>query len=398
MTIHSDRGPEFRSHIVRHTLEMLEIHQTYTTPYRPQSDGFVERFNRTLKEMLSVATNDNPLAWVDRLPFCMMAYNATTQASTGCMPNILCFGEELSMPVDIMFGSRRDKRPFIRPDGSINYHAYVEYKRNNMLRGFESSRKVQRKAAIRQQRGYNTHLKPRMFSPGDWVLKWYKPAADRPLGRGWIGPYVVVRVRGDVVFEIQSHPNSTPHTVHVDHLKHCYAFEGKDNWIINPDFVPAGPPKTNQKDTDMGLDDILSQEGEDALDREALLQDLRQRLPHPVTPVARNNGSTPLKGRVDRSPPADTSIPLAGTPPCSASPGPGKGDGQSVSDGLTSPMATPTASGDPSPVPSVPHAEPKVTRRGRAIVPPKKYADFDMATCRAKLKGRHPKMQVKFSF
>ena len=61
VTIHSDRGPEFRGHIMKHMLEMLEIHQTFTTPYRPQSDGFVERFNRILREMLATATNDDPI-------------------------------------------------------------------------------------------------------------------------------------------------------------------------------------------------------------------------------------------------------------------------------------------------------------------------------------------------
>ena len=271
VTIHSDRGPEFRGHVMKHMLEMLEIHQTFTTPYRPQSDGFVERFNRTLREMLATATNDDPLSWVDRLPFCMMAYNATTQASTGCTPNMLCFIEEATMPVDIMFGTGREERPWIRADGSTHYHGYVEYKRNSMVKSFAAARVTQRKAAIRQQKGYNIHLKPRKFSPGDWVLKWYKPAADRPMGRGWIGPYVVTKVRGDVVYEIQAHPAVSPQTVHVDHLKRCYAFEGKDNWVINPQYIPVGPPRPNQKDTDHGLDEILSQEGEDALDREALL-------------------------------------------------------------------------------------------------------------------------------
>ena len=116
VTIHSDRGPEFRSHVVKHIFEMLEIHQTFTTPYRPQSDGFVERFNRTIKQMLASKIGyDSPL-WKQYLPYCLMAYNATTQALTGCTPNMLCFGEELTLPVDIMFGTGRESRPWIRPD------------------------------------------------------------------------------------------------------------------------------------------------------------------------------------------------------------------------------------------------------------------------------------------
>ena len=58
------------------------------------------------------------------------------------------------------------------------------------------------------------------------------------------------------------------HTVHVDHLKHCYAFEGKDNWVINPQYVPKDHPRLHPKDKDTELDEILSQEGEDNIDRE----------------------------------------------------------------------------------------------------------------------------------
>ena len=82
-----------------------------------------------------------------------MAYNATTQASTGCTPNMLCFNEEATMPVDIMFGTGHESRPWIRPDGSTHYHSYVEYKRNNMVKSFAAARVVQRKAAIMATEG-----------------------------------------------------------------------------------------------------------------------------------------------------------------------------------------------------------------------------------------------------
>ena len=63
-----------------------------------------------------------------------------------------------------------------------------------------------KKSATWQERGYNVHLKARMYQPGEWVLKWYKPLADQKLARGWIGPYIITRAISDVVYEIQSHP------------------------------------------------------------------------------------------------------------------------------------------------------------------------------------------------
>ena len=109
-----------------HLCEMLGIKATRTLPYRPQSDGMVERFNGTLKQMLKTAVGANEDEWDEYLPMLTLAYNSTEQASTGCTPNLIAIGWELTMPVDIMFGSPLDSRPWIRPDGSINYHDYIE--------------------------------------------------------------------------------------------------------------------------------------------------------------------------------------------------------------------------------------------------------------------------------
>ena len=52
--IHSDQGREFESQLFQALCENLEIDKTRTTPYRPNSDGLAERFNKTLQQMLKV--------------------------------------------------------------------------------------------------------------------------------------------------------------------------------------------------------------------------------------------------------------------------------------------------------------------------------------------------------
>ena len=53
-TIHSDQGKNFDSQLFKETCQLLGIHKTRTTPYHPQSDGLVERFNQTLKTLLRI--------------------------------------------------------------------------------------------------------------------------------------------------------------------------------------------------------------------------------------------------------------------------------------------------------------------------------------------------------
>ena len=51
--IHSNQGRQLESILFTELCQLLGIHKTHTTQYNPQSDGMVERFNRTLTAMLS---------------------------------------------------------------------------------------------------------------------------------------------------------------------------------------------------------------------------------------------------------------------------------------------------------------------------------------------------------
>ena len=46
--IHSDQGREFENKVMQELCLLCGSHKTRTTPYHPESDGLVERFNRTL--------------------------------------------------------------------------------------------------------------------------------------------------------------------------------------------------------------------------------------------------------------------------------------------------------------------------------------------------------------
>ena len=110
--LHSDQGSNFESNIFQEMCKILGIDKTRTTAMRPQSDGMVERANRTIIGMLSSFVNDNQKDWDTFIPFLLMAYRSSKHASTGISPNRMMFAKEVSLPIDLMFGTADDSREF----------------------------------------------------------------------------------------------------------------------------------------------------------------------------------------------------------------------------------------------------------------------------------------------
>ena len=100
---HTDQGRQFESQLLHEICKLLNIHKTRTTPYHPQSDGLVERLNRTLLSMLSTCTHDHPFNWEQQLRKVCMAYNSSVQSSTGNTPFYLMFGCQAQLSVDIIY-------------------------------------------------------------------------------------------------------------------------------------------------------------------------------------------------------------------------------------------------------------------------------------------------------
>ena len=58
--LHSDQGRQFESTVNAEVCKLMGIAKSRTTPYHPQYDGLVERFNRTLLAMLATTAQERP--------------------------------------------------------------------------------------------------------------------------------------------------------------------------------------------------------------------------------------------------------------------------------------------------------------------------------------------------
>ena len=98
----TDQGSNFTSQLLIELYRMLHIHPIKTTPYHPQTDGLVERFNQTLKSMLRKAATKEGRDWDKMIPFLLFAYREVPQSSTGFSPFELLDGKPVRGPLDVL--------------------------------------------------------------------------------------------------------------------------------------------------------------------------------------------------------------------------------------------------------------------------------------------------------
>lgn len=113
----SDRGPAFESLLFIDICRILGIEKIRTTSYEPRTNGLIERFHRTMNQMLGKMVADNHRNWHEVLPIVAAAYRASVHESTDFSPSFLIFGRENIMPVNIVYGSP----PFAEPKTQTAY-------------------------------------------------------------------------------------------------------------------------------------------------------------------------------------------------------------------------------------------------------------------------------------
>ena len=88
----TDQGSNFTSQLLKEVYRLLSIKLIRTSPYHPQTDGLVERFNQTLKAMLRRTGTDEGKDWNKHIPYVLFAYHEVPQSSTGFSPFELVYG------------------------------------------------------------------------------------------------------------------------------------------------------------------------------------------------------------------------------------------------------------------------------------------------------------------
>ena len=103
ITFQSGSGKAFVCDLTKELLKRSQVAQAHSTTYHPQTNGLVERQNRTLVSVLRVFCPRYMDDWDRHLPQMMDAYNSTEHSTTGISQHMMLTGHEKALPLSFFY-------------------------------------------------------------------------------------------------------------------------------------------------------------------------------------------------------------------------------------------------------------------------------------------------------
>ena len=162
----------------------LGITQYKSSPYHPESQGALERFHQTLKNMIRLYGFDSENDWSESIHLLLFAIRESVQESLGFSPFELVFGHTVRGPLKLL-----QEKFLSNDDSSLNLLQYVsdlkkkkkkQKKKKRLSEACESARTNHKSAQRKVKRCYDENAEERKFMLGNSVLT-LLPIPGKPL-------------------------------------------------------------------------------------------------------------------------------------------------------------------------------------------------------------------------
>ena len=241
MSIQSDQGSNFMSGLMQQVLHELGVQQLKSSAYHPESQGAIERFHQTLKNMIRVYCFEYQAEWdqsVHMLPFTV---REAVQDSLEFSPFELVFGHTVRGPLKLLKENWLASEP---PTNLLDQMSDLHHRHT-----CELAQKNMKVTQSRMKKWYNKKAWPWTFKVGEKVLALLL-LPNHPLQARFCGPYVVTKRVNDVnyVTHMPDH-RKTHHLCHINMLK---SYHEADNVAS----VATIAPMYGEEDTTVSKDSI----------------------------------------------------------------------------------------------------------------------------------------------
>ena len=226
ITFQSDNGKAFVGDLMKELMKRSQVAQAHSTTYQPQTNGLVERQNRTLVSMLRVYCSRYMDDWDKHLPQVMGAYNSTEHSTTGISPHMMLNGHEKPLLLMFFYPEYEGKRT--APQTYVRDVIRRQQDLNDLCR-----RNTQQ-AQIRQKRRFDKRTADaKAYSVGDYVWVFQEvvpPKGTKKLLKKWRGAFQITEVhQGGRFYRL-----STRRAAHYENIKPDNA--SSEDWCIPADM------------------------------------------------------------------------------------------------------------------------------------------------------------------
>ena len=216
--IQTDQGTNFESILIQELCQLLKIEKSRSTAYHPETNGQVERQNRTLKQLLSCFVNETFDDWDEWLTQLSFAYNTTIHSSTQVSPFEIIYGRKPLLLHDLTKDIKKNEK---------NEIEYVnEYIRKLKEKNEKILKLVKRNLSVAQTTQKYHHDKHGQhkysYAIGSLVLLInidYQTGKVGKLAEKFSGPFRVKRILNLVNYEIETPEHELCQIVHYNRLK-----------------------------------------------------------------------------------------------------------------------------------------------------------------------------------
>lgn len=203
-----------QSQIKSNNCVKLQAYRKFVPPGNP-----VERFNRTLFDMLGTLENQDKSHWKDFVKPLVHAYNCTRSEVTGFTPYELMFGRQPRLPVDLAFGLP------VKEEQQKSHSQYVKHLKSRLEESYKIATRSAAKVTEKNKTRFDKRVTPSALDIEDRVLvRNVRIRGKHKLADKWESTvHVVVRKAGDLpVYTVKPETGKGPwRTLHRDLLLPC---------------------------------------------------------------------------------------------------------------------------------------------------------------------------------
>lgn len=228
----TDQGSNFMSELIKELCRLLKVSKLVSSPYHPQTNGLVEKFNGTLKKMLKAYAVKEPSKWDKHLPYVLFAYREVPNETTGFSPFEMLFARQVRGPLAVL------KDHWEEPENcQSSVLSYLLETRERLKECTELAKEKEKVEKHKQKVYYDRKARTRQYEVGDKVLV-LLPSNTSKLLAQWKGPFEITEKVGNVDYRVKVKRNKET-VFHVNMLKKWYDREDKCEQDLSKEHLSA---------------------------------------------------------------------------------------------------------------------------------------------------------------